>query len=208
MKIPEDGAMPTQSVTRSVTINGLRAQTGDHICAFYRGREERDRLVVPFLREGVGAGDVCMCITGRSDHRRLERSVLDGCGGAEPCLLEMRDAEDTYLAGGSFSADRMLANWRDWGEDVFGRRGKAFARSASDMGWAQHVVTGPLIDDFMTYEAQATRYARAYPLVALCLYDLDKFRGDVIIPALKAHPKVFFGGMLLENPYYVDPDEV
>ena len=36
---------------------------------------------------------------------------------------------------------------------------------------------------------------------------LDKFRGDVIIPALKVHPKVFFGGMLLENPYFVDPDE-
>jgi hypothetical protein len=30
----------------------------------------------------------------------------------------------------------------------------------------------------------------------------------VIIPALKVHPKVFFGGMLLENPYYVDPDEL
>ena len=75
------------------------------------------------------------------------------------------------------------------------------------MSWAQNVITGPLIDDFMGYEVQATRYARAYPQVALCLYDLDKFRGDVIIPALKVHPKVFFGGMLLENPYFVDPDE-
>ena len=42
----------------------------------------------------------------------------------------------------------------------------------------------------------------------VCLYDLDKFRGNVIIPALKVHPKVFFGGMLLENPYYVDPDDL
>jgi MEDS: MEthanogen/methylotroph, DcmR Sensory domain len=194
--------------TRSVTINGLRAQTGDHICAFYRGREERDRLVVPFLQEGLRSGDVCLCITGGTDHRRLERSIFAGCDHADADLLDMRDAEDTYLAGGSFSAERMLANWRDWGEDVFGRQGKAFARSASDMGWAQNVVTGPLIDDFMNYEAQATRYARAFPSVALCLYDLEKFRGDVIIPVLKAHPKVFFGGMLLENLYFVDPDEL
>ena len=193
--------------TRSVTINGLRAATGDHICAFYRGREERDGLVVPFLREGVLAGDLCLCIAGARHHRHLERSILDGCDDADPDLLEMRDAEDTYLEGGSFSAERMLANWRDWGADVFVRRGMAFARATTDMSWAQNVVTGPLIEDFMSYEVQATRYARAYPQVALCLYDLDKFRGDVIIPALKVHPKVFFGGMLLENPYFVDPDE-
>ena len=30
---------------------------------------------------------------------------------------------------------------------------------------------------------------------------------DVIGPALKVHRKVAFGGMLLENPYFVDPDE-
>jgi hypothetical protein len=193
---------------RSLTINGLRARTGDHICAFYRGREERDRLLVPYLREGLRDGDVCICITGGADHRRLERSLLDGPDEASADLLRMYDAEDTYLAGGSFSADRMLTFWGDLGRETFEERGHPFARAASDMGWAGNVLTGPLIDDFMGYEVQATRYARAYPQVALCLYDLDKFRGNVIIPVLKVHPKVFFGGMLLENPYYVDPDEL
>jgi hypothetical protein len=194
--------------TRSITLNGLRTSTGDHICAFYRGREERDRLMVPFLTEGVRNGDVCLCITGGRDHRRLERLVLDGCDDADPDLLEMRDAEDTYLAGGSFSAERMLRAWQEWGQETFEVQGRAFARTVSDMGWAEKVFDGPLIDDFMAYEVQATRYARAFPAVALCFYDLEKFRGDVIIPALKVHPKVFFGGMLLENPYYVDPDEL
>jgi MEDS: MEthanogen/methylotroph, DcmR Sensory domain len=194
--------------TRSVTINGLRAETGDHICAFYRGREERDRLVVPFLQEGVRAGDVCLCITGGTDHRHLERAVLDGCDDVDPDLLQIEDAEDSYLAGGSFSSDRMLSYWADWGHKTFEAQGRTFARAATDMSWAQNVITGSLIDDFMGYEVQATRYARAYPQVAICLYDLDKFRGNVIIPVLKVHPKVFFGGMLLENPYYVDPDDL
>ena len=120
----------------------------------------------------------------------------------------MSDAEDTYLAGGSFSADRMLTFWGDLGRETFEEQRRPFARAASDMSWAENVINGPLIDDFMSYEAHATRYARAYPQVALCLYDLEKFRGDVIIPALKVHPKVFFGGMLLENPYYVGADEL
>jgi hypothetical protein len=194
--------------TKSITINGLQVRAGDHICAFYRGREERDRLVVPYLQQGLRGGDVCVCITGGADHRRLERSLLDGEGDGNSDLLRMFDAEDTYLAGGSFSADRMLTFWGDMGRTTFEEQGHTFARAVSDMSWAENVFNGPVIDDFMGYEVQATRYARAYPQVALCLYDLDKFRGDVIIPALKVHPKVFFGGMLLENPYYVDPDEV
>jgi hypothetical protein len=196
--------------TRTITINGLQAQAGDHICAFYRGREERDRLIVPFLQEGIRSGDFCLCITGSKDHRRLERSVLDGAGGADSDLLQMEDAEETYLGGadGSFSADRMLAFWSTWGEELFDRQGRKFARATTDMGWAETVFDGRVIDDFMAYEVQATRYARSYPQVAVCLYDLDKFRGNVIIPALKVHPKVFFGGMLLENPYYVDPDDL
>jgi hypothetical protein len=194
--------------TRTITINGLQAQAGDHICAFYRGREERDRLVVPYLREGLQAGDFCLCITGQADHRRLRRSVLDGSVDTDPGLLNIDAAEDTYLADGSFSAERMLTYWSDWGQRLFVAEGRSFARAASDMSWAQDVITGPLVEDFMSYEVQATRYARAYPQVALCLYDLEKFRGNVIIPVLKTHPKVFFGGMLLENPYFVDPDEL
>ena len=194
--------------TKSIEINGLQVRPGDHICAFYRGREERDRLVVPYLQQGLRGGDVCVCITGGADHRRLERAVRDGSGDGDSDLLRMFDAEDTYLAGGSFSADRMLTFWGDMGRKTFEEQGHTFARAVSDMSWAENVFSGPVIDDFMGYEVQATRYARAYPQVALCLYDLDKFRGDVIIPALKVHPKVFFGGMLLENPYYVDPDDV
>ncbi|HET9771951.1 MAG TPA: MEDS domain-containing protein [Acidimicrobiia bacterium] len=195
-------------LTRSITINGLQAQPGDHICAFYRGREERDRLLVPYLQEGMAAGDFCLCITGRADHRRLGRAVFDGPDGPDPDLLRIDAAEDTYLADGSFSAERMLRYWGEWGHRLFVAEGRTFARAASDMSWAQNVLTGPLVEDFMSYEVQATRYARAYPQVALCFYDLEKFRGDVIIPALKVHPKVLFGGMLLENPYFVDPDDL
>lgn len=197
-------------LTRSITINGVGARPGDHICAFYRGREERDRLLVPYLREGLLGGDFCLCITGRSDHRHLERAVFDGDehDAVDQSLLRIDAAEDTYLADGTFSAERMLTYWSDWGHRLFVDEGRSFARAASDMSWAQNVLAGPLVEDFMSYEVQATRYARAYPQVALCLYDLEKFRGDVIIPVLKVHPKVFFGGMLLENPYFVDPDDL
>ena len=41
----------------------------------------------------------------------------------------------------------------------------------------------------------------------LCLYDLDRFDGDVLVDILKTHPKVLVGGMVLDNPYYLEPAE-
>jgi hypothetical protein len=41
----------------------------------------------------------------------------------------------------------------------------------------------------------------------LCLYDLDKFSGEVVVNVVKTHPQVLVQGILVENPYYVEPGE-
>lgn len=185
-------------------VNGLQASAGDHICVFYRGRAERDRVAVPFLREGVEAGDTCVCIIHAADHQRMTRAAsVDG-----PGQLRMADYSETYLRDGAFVGERMLGYWQEWAEQVFVREGASFARGVTDMSWGPDAYSESVLVDFLAYEVQATRFARAYPQVALCMYDLDRFGGNVIIPVLKVHPKVLFGGLLLENPYYVDPDEV
>ncbi|MDT7713826.1 MAG: hypothetical protein QOG46_2733, partial [Pseudonocardiales bacterium] len=43
--------------------------------------------------------------------------------------------------------------------------------------------------------------------VLFCLYDLEQFRGDLLYEILKTHPKVLIGSTVLENLYYVPPDE-
>lgn len=46
-----------------------------------------------------------------------------------------------------------------------------------------------------------------FPQVILCFYDLDLFGGDLIIPMIKSHPKVWMAGTLVENPYYLSTTE-
>ena len=41
----------------------------------------------------------------------------------------------------------------------------------------------------------------------LCLYDLDRFSGEVVVNIVKTHPQVLIQGILVENPYYLGPDE-
>ena len=46
-----------------------------------------------------------------------------------------------------------------------------------------------------------------FPQVNLCLYDLTRCSGDLIMDVLKTHPKALLGGMVIDNPYYLEPDE-
>lgn len=89
----EEGQLPSTGAT----INGLRANPGDHICAFYRGRAERDKLVVPFLKEGLLAGDKCICITGTDDHHRLESALLDDSPEIDRDLLRLEHYDRTCI---------------------------------------------------------------------------------------------------------------
>lgn len=196
------------SDARVVNIGGLSALPGDHICAFYRGRAERHQLMVSFLREGVRAGDKCICISSAQERAHLTAAVTEDGPDVTGRQLQMEDFDSTYLRSGSFTGENMLAFWQQWACEVFEREQWPFARGVTDMSWLDGLVASPLVDDLLDYEVQATRFARTYPQVALCLYDLELFGGNLIFPVMKVHPKVLFSGILLENPYYLDPDEV
>jgi len=202
--VPSKDAPPAPPSSPAVTINGLPVAAGDHICAFYRGSAEFHDLVVPFLEEGLRAGDKCICITGPTQHGRLVAAL--GGTPAKRGQLQVEGYDTTYLRSGSFTGEHMLEYWAEWGRTTFEAERWPFARGATDMSWAEKMVSEPMLDDFLNYELQATVIARLYPQVALCLYDLDLFGGNVIIPVLKVHPKVLFRGTLLENPYYLVPD--
>jgi hypothetical protein len=45
------------------------------------------------------------------------------------------------------------------------------------------------------------------PQINMCLYDLNRCGGELILDVLKTHPKAMLGGMIIDNPYYLDPDE-
>ncbi|WP_214369154.1 MEDS domain-containing protein [Pseudonocardia sp. H11422] len=52
-----------------------------------------------------------------------------------------------------------------------------------------------------------TRWVEANPVVGLCLYDLDLFDGDVLVPMIKGHPTVWLDGAVITNPYHLRPEK-
>jgi hypothetical protein len=190
-----------------IGIQGVRLSPGDHICAFYPGREERDAILLPYLSEGLQAGDKCVCVVDGAD----AESVLASLGAdvdLASCLdrrqLDVLRSQETYLSGGRCSTEAMLDFWdRSMGDAVAG--GFRFARAVGEMTWATRQMPG--VEEFVGYEARLNHFLPRYPQMILCLYELDRFGGEVLVDVLKTHPKVLFGGMVLDNPYYLAPDE-
>ena len=188
-------------------LDGLSISPGSHICALVRGIEERDQILVPFLREGLRAKDKCMCIIDDGVEGVLVAVDVDGggTGDAATVQLTIRSSKETYLRRGGFSTQEMLDFWDDEVGAAINRDGFPFVRSAGETTWTLKELPG--LYDFMTYEAELNRFVPHYPQVILCLYDLDNFSGQVLIDILKTHPRVLMGGTVLENLHYMEPEE-
>ena len=59
----------------------------------------------------------------------------------------------------------------------------------------------------MEYEARVNYMWSRFEDPVICVYDLTRFRGDVIIDIMRTHPFCIVGGMLQHNPFYVEPDQ-
>jgi hypothetical protein len=186
--------------------SGLEVRVGDHICAFYRG-EERDDILVPFLEAGLRTGDKCICVLDTARPESLP-ALLDDPQVQERLerrQLELVDFESSYLASGRFIPDRMLEFWEHNIQSALESGEYRMVRSAGETHWALRDMPG--VDQLVAYESEPNRFIPRYPQVILCLYEIERFSGELILDMLKTHPKVLLGAMVFDNPYYVEPDE-
>ena len=165
--------------------------------------------MIPFLVEGLKADDKCTCVVDSctpdevlakmSEHIQVDRYVWAS-------QLEVLDAARTYLADGGFLPERMLSFWEAKARQGPAREGSGFARNIGDMSWAHR--SQRVVADLIGYESELNRVMSNFPQVNLCLYDLTRCSGDLIMNVLKTHPKALLGGMVIDNPYYLEPDEL
>jgi MEDS: MEthanogen/methylotroph, DcmR Sensory domain len=192
------------TASESLTIMNRSVPSGTHICAFYRGPAGRDEVVLPFLADGIRAGQKCICVLESLAPAdvlvRLDRQV--GLGGSvETGQLELTTPADAYLLSGTFSGDDMLSYWQQ--AAASGGQGSGLLRAAGEMPSVLDHPDGRT--EFFRYEARLTGVVASLPAVILCLYDLKRFGAEVLMDTLRTHPMVVVDGVVHDNPYYVDP---
>jgi len=207
-------------MTLSETANQFR-----HICAFFHDQDEQHRTLLPYIKEGLDRGERVVHIvnsTYRDEYRRrLREGGIDVLAAESRGQLEVLSWAETYLAGGSFHqeatldlADRILSEGRS--------KGFSRTRAIGDMDWfrenrmgIEHVASGDSsipglpCSELLSYEARLNRMLSKHdPDSVICVYDLSRFSGLVILGAMRTHPAAIVGGTLQQNPFYVPPEIV
>lgn len=197
------------SQPRDFGLPGVELAAGDHLCAMYLGQQERDAIVVPYIRTGLAAGDKCICIIDSLPIGELQERIGDPKDVKRyiaSLQLELFTADQAYLRTLPFSAEAMLDFWESRVGPAITSGTYSFARGAGEMPW--ELATVPSRAEFFRYEAAVNEFVPRYPQAYLCLYDLALFGGGFIVDLLRTHPKLLMGGLVLENPHYRSPADL
>ena len=189
-------------------FNGLQVQPGTHICGIYAGERQRDEIVLPFLESGLRAGDKCMCIVDSAEPAELVAKLdpaLHPRQRSDTNQLVVMRSSHVFRRSGRFSANETIGLWKAALSDAMYDRRFEMVRAVNT--WSQHdIVVDP--EEHLLLEAEMNRVMPLYRQVMLCLYDLEQFGGTLIFDLLRTHSLLLLGGVFLENPYRMTPEEV
>jgi hypothetical protein len=179
-----------------------------HICAFFNSLDEQHSVLGSFIKDGLEQGDKAFHLVDparREDHlRRLGEAGIDVLEATGSGQLEVRAWQDGPLSGGRFDQDIWLESF----EQVLqsgSAGGYPHTRFLAHMEWA--LVDLPGVGDLIEFESLINYVLVKYEDTVICAYDLSKFSGGVVIDALRTHPVVIMGGLFLENPFFVPPEQ-
>ena len=189
-------------------VGGLEAEPGDHICGVFSGETERDQVLIPFLQAGLASGDKCICVVDGTAPGKIIAAL--GPSGEAAALapskqLEVIGAADMYLRSGRFSADEVIGSWKAAISDAMYAGQFDVVRAVE--AWSRRDLL-PDMSELLMLESEMNRYLPLYPQVVVCLYDVDRFGSGAVMNLVMTHPRMWVSGMVIENPYYLTPDQV
>jgi hypothetical protein len=179
-----------------------------HICAFFSSSDDEYRTMLPFMRDGLSAGErlVNFVPENRTDHEdRLRAGGIDVDETRKKHQLDVFKSEDAYIEkDGHFDGEamlrlvpQMLMSGRDYGFPL-----------TRLIAHAEHLMQdSDNADAFIEYESRLNYILPKYADPVVCTYDLDQVDAGCVMDVLRTHPVVVIGGLLQENPFFIPPDQ-
>ncbi len=187
-------------------IGDYTCNLGLHIAGLYETKQERDDIILGFLAQGYQDGDLefyCLAERTEEDFHEKMHAHCPHCNTHDEKYFQISSAKDLYYPEGIFSPKQMDIGLNDFFEKSQ-KNGKRTVRATAEMVWALDAIPGS--DLLMVYESRLNYFITGKPWISICLYNVNKFSGATIMNVLRTHPFTINGGILTENPYFVDPD--
>ena len=184
---PDQGG-PSPAVTglaRAVPLAGMAITLGSHLGSFYTTDAGRLRLGLPFLRDGIQAGQACVLFA-LPDVREqyvqaLQREGIDVEAAERSGLL-------TMLTVASLSPEEFIGRLEGTFIDITRQRPGPFRFLGEPVAGLAVVQS---VTAFLSFEHQCGALAKRFPMVMLCAYDAREFDGTTILECLKLHHDTF-----------------
>ena len=189
-------------------IGNYSCNWGTHMCGLYESEKERDEIVFGFLRQGYLAGDLQLYSPLEHTQEEFYQEFPMFCPECnsqihDPQHFNLLPAKDLYYPNGMFDPKHMdiILNEYFATSQLAGKRN---VRATAEMVWALEAIPG--IEYLMAYEARLNYFIPGKPWISICMYDVTRFSGAMIMNVLRTHPFTINGGVITKNPYFVHPD--
>ncbi|GAB3664753.1 MEDS domain-containing protein [Halopiger thermotolerans] len=181
--------------------------SNDHFALVYETKAELFSSAIPFMRQGLERNEKCLYVIDESTRAELEEAMREAGIEVDDALdsgrLEFKTVQETYLKGGSFDADEMMALYADTIAEAT-REFEAF-RLVAETSW---IVEDDLtIEEFMAYESRVNDIFEGEDAIALCVYNREKFPSEGICDVVRVHPHLIHDNTVCHNFYYTPPEE-
>jgi len=177
----------------------------NHMCMIFDNEEQRRKIVAKFLAAGLKRGELIRYIADVATPEEVRSWLLEmGVELPEDESFTVFEAENFYCPSGRFDPRKMIDDMLPRFELVK-KAGYSGVRSCGEMNWALKGIPGS--DSLLEYEALLSTVVGTFPHIGMCLYDARLFDGATLFKVLKVHPYMIVQGQIVQNPFYIRPEE-
>jgi hypothetical protein len=189
-------------------IGNYSCNWGTHICGLYETEEERDEIIFGYLGQGCIDNDMQIFIHSEQSEERFWNTLHHECPACKstkenPGRLDVKEAQELYYPEGVFDPwymDGAVNAYFDYTQS----EGKNNLRAVAEMAWALKAITG--VEHLFAYESRLNYFVKDRTIISLCLYNISKISGEIVMNVLRTHPFTINGGVITANPFYIEPD--
>jgi DcmR-like sensory protein len=185
----------------------LNGKHRHHLCAFFHDKEEEFRTLLPFVVDGLAAGEKAVHVVhpkNREAHRhRLSNAGIDVEAAEQRGQLDVVAGPSGYINGDTFDQSGALKIIDDLLNEAR-LMGFRQTRYIGFMDWAAEIRGEELI----AFEALACPVLAKHDDPVICSYDLSRFNGADVLDIMRTHPAAIIAGVLQENPFNVSPEQM